>query len=123
MKITLLFESVNAAQEVAYMLQAQWDECNGVIISNIDSFALETAVGLANTVYCNVGECCSILLNFIVVNSGKLKLSNYEQFRLTYSSVLNETLLGEAYSILNSLSEEELNNLSRILVATAFKTT
>lgn len=46
------------------MLQSQRDEYYGVMISKFDSMALETAVGLENTAYFNVGESCSIVLDF-----------------------------------------------------------
>ncbi len=28
-----LFDSIEAAQEMAYMLQAEWDGCNGIVLS------------------------------------------------------------------------------------------
>ncbi len=46
------------------MLQSQWNEYYGVMISKFDSMALETAVGLENTAYFNVGESYSIVLDF-----------------------------------------------------------
>lgn len=48
---TLLFELVEAAQEAAAMLQAQWDACNSVEISALDYAALHTAAKLVNSHY------------------------------------------------------------------------
>lgn len=58
MPIILLFDSVNAAREVAWMLQAEWDGCNGVVLSQFDSPALETAVGLFDALWCWCFENC-----------------------------------------------------------------
>jgi DNA-binding transcriptional ArsR family regulator len=53
---TILFDSVEAAQEVAYTLRAQWDSFNGVEISSIDWVALETATNLVKGQWCRVGD-------------------------------------------------------------------
>lgn len=53
---SLLFESVKAAQEVALMLQAQWDGCNCIEINGLDYPALQTAAKLANSHYCQPGD-------------------------------------------------------------------
>lgn len=108
METTLLFDSITAAQEVAYMLQAQWDECNQVIISNFDSFALETAVSLADTAYCKVGESCSIVLGCAELCSSGRKMWKPKQFGLTYS-VSNTIPISTIYSSLNSLSQGRTN--------------
>jgi len=56
-----LFESVKAAQEVAYALRGNWDSCNGVELMACDNSALKFAVALCNAEYCEVGNACNIL--------------------------------------------------------------
>jgi len=59
-KTTLLFNSSQAAQEVAYTLQAEWDGLNCIIIYKVDRAALETAIDLAQAEYCTEGKVCNI---------------------------------------------------------------
>lgn len=102
------------------MLQAQWDECNQVIISNFDSFVLETAVSLADTAYCKVGENCSIVFGCAELCLSGIKKWKPKQFGLTYSVCTTIPII-TIYSILNSLSEEELANISRKLGIISFQ--
>ncbi len=57
-----LFDSIEAAQEMAYMLQAEWDGCNGIVLSQIDDAAIETAAGLCSTVWCQPFDKCKLPL-------------------------------------------------------------
>lgn len=56
-----LFDSVFAAQEVAYALRAEWDECTGVKIPDLELEAFRAAISLANTQWCYVGDSEPIL--------------------------------------------------------------
>jgi len=56
---TLLFDSVRAAQEVAYSLAGHWDQCNGVILVQVDQAALKLTTELLETGYCEMGKSCS----------------------------------------------------------------
>ena len=58
-----LFNSVEAAQEVAYALRGKWDGCNGVEFLIHDYLALQLAADLCNAEYCAVGSGCKILDN------------------------------------------------------------
>ncbi len=60
---SFLFNSISAAQEVAYALRAKWDGCNGVEILTHDFNALKFAVALCNAEYCKVSSGCDILNN------------------------------------------------------------
>ena len=53
---TILFDSVEAAQEVAYVLRGTWDGCNGVELSEIDWQALKTSASLVDGQWCAVGD-------------------------------------------------------------------
>jgi len=57
-----LFDSIEAAQEMAYMLQAEWDGCNGILLSQIDDAAIETAAGLCRTDWCRPFDKCQLPL-------------------------------------------------------------
>lgn len=58
MQTTLLFDSVHSAQEVAFMLRAEWDGCNAVTFTNLNQNdqAFETAIGLVLAEYCILGD-------------------------------------------------------------------
>ena len=67
--ITMLFSSVLAAREVAYMLRGDWDGVNAVTIYQPDAVAVQTALallklelGLEEVNYCHPGEDCSVLI-------------------------------------------------------------
>ncbi len=68
-KITMLFSSVLAAREAAYMLRGDWDGLNAVTIHQPDVVAIQNALallklelGLEEVNYCRAGEDCSILV-------------------------------------------------------------
>ena len=66
-KITLLFSSVLAAREVAYMLRGDWDGLNAVTIYQPDAVAVQNALALLKlgqeeVSYCHAGEDCSVLI-------------------------------------------------------------
>ena len=68
-KITMLFSSVLAAREVAYMLRGDWDGLNAVTIYQPDAVAvlnalalLKLELGLEEVNYCHAGEDCSVLV-------------------------------------------------------------
>ena len=68
-KITMLFSSVLAAREVAYMLRGDWDGVNAVTIYQPDAVVVQTAfallkleLGLDEVNYCHPGEDCSVLI-------------------------------------------------------------
>ena len=53
MEATILLDSVHAAHEVAWMLRAEWDGCNGIVQdSQLDRVALETAAGICDAQWC-----------------------------------------------------------------------
>ncbi len=54
---TLLFDSVSAAQEVAYALRAVYDGCNAITAEEFDFNALVTAAGQVESKCCHVGAC------------------------------------------------------------------
>ena len=63
MKTTLLFESSDAAREVAWMLRVEWDGSNGVVSSHFDKPSLETAAGLLGVKWCWSFEECKLPLS------------------------------------------------------------
>ncbi len=58
---TLLFDSCYAAENVAFMLSGQWDECNGVVLSVADEIAIETAAKIVEARWCYKGKFCTLL--------------------------------------------------------------
>jgi uncharacterized protein YjbI with pentapeptide repeats len=60
-KYTLLFDSSSAAQEIAFMLNGKWDECNAVIMSKCDEIAINTAANLIEATWCYQGASIAVL--------------------------------------------------------------
>ncbi|MBW4569842.1 MAG: pentapeptide repeat-containing protein [Tolypothrix carrinoi HA7290-LM1] len=56
----LLFDSVAAASDVAFILGGQWDGCNGVVMTKCDEVAVNTAANLVDAKWCYSGtyEAC-----------------------------------------------------------------
>lgn len=57
----LLFDSRDAAYNVAFMLDGQWDECNSVVIPTSDEIAIKTAASLVEARWCDSGKSCALL--------------------------------------------------------------
>ncbi|MDZ8135727.1 MAG: pentapeptide repeat-containing protein [Nostoc sp. DedQUE04] len=57
----LLFDSITAANEIALMLNGQWDGCNGVIITSNDEIAVNTAAKLLQATWCYQGTSKAVL--------------------------------------------------------------
>lgn len=62
---TYLFDSKEAAEEVAWVLGAEWDGLNAVCWSQSDHIALSTAAGLVGADYCQEGEGSVVLAGLI----------------------------------------------------------
>ncbi|WP_039717658.1 pentapeptide repeat-containing protein [Scytonema millei] len=57
----LLFDSHDAAYNVAFMLNGEWDECNSVVIPSSDEIAIKTAASLVEARWCDSGKSCTLL--------------------------------------------------------------
>ncbi|GAB1541303.1 hypothetical protein NUACC21_39740 [Scytonema sp. NUACC21] len=57
----LLFNSIAAAQDIAYMLNGEWDGCNSVTISKCDEVAVNAAASLTEAQWCYQGACEAVL--------------------------------------------------------------
>ncbi|WP_199316847.1 pentapeptide repeat-containing protein [Chroococcidiopsis sp [FACHB-1243]] len=57
----LLFDSCEAAYNVAFMLDGQWDECNSAVIPSSDEIAIKTAASLVEARWCDSGKSCTLL--------------------------------------------------------------
>ncbi|OWY69871.1 low-complexity protein [cyanobacterium TDX16] len=56
----LLFDSRDAAYNVAFMLDGEWDECNSVVIPTSDEIAIKTAASLVEARWCDSGKFCTL---------------------------------------------------------------
>jgi uncharacterized protein YjbI with pentapeptide repeats len=57
----LLFDSITAADEIALMLNAQWDGCNGIVMAKCDEVAVNTAAQLLEAAWCYQGDSKAVL--------------------------------------------------------------
>ena len=60
-KPILLFDSVEKANDVAFMLKGEWDGCNGVILDSWDEVAVNTAASLLQTSWCYQGDSKAVI--------------------------------------------------------------
>lgn len=60
MKIVILFESITAAREVAYILRGEWDGYNSLFIRHLNTAAIELAASLIEAEFSYAGDCCYI---------------------------------------------------------------
>ncbi len=57
----LLFDSCEAASEIAFMLRGDWNNCNGVAVDKIDEIAIDTAANLIQAKWCYQGASQTLL--------------------------------------------------------------
>lgn len=62
----LLFDSESAAQEIAFMLGGEWDECNGITVYKFDQVAVNTAASLVGAKWCYRGDRVALLVKLPV---------------------------------------------------------
>ena len=60
-KYILLFTSCNAARDVAFMLNGEWDGCNSVTLNKKDEVAINTAARLMESAWCYQGDKSAVL--------------------------------------------------------------
>ncbi|OKH34276.1 hypothetical protein NIES2101_39260 [Calothrix sp. HK-06] len=60
-KPVLLFDSVEKANDIAFMLKGKWDGCNGVAIYPCDEVAVNTAASLLETSWCYQGDAKAVI--------------------------------------------------------------
>lgn len=61
----LLFDSITTAQDIAFMLGGEWDECNGVTIPEYDEVAINTATKLSGASWCKIGAKNAVLIRLL----------------------------------------------------------
>lgn len=61
-KYVLLFGSSEAAKDIAFMLNGQWDGCNSVVLCKCDQAAINTAASLVGAEWCYEGASLALLL-------------------------------------------------------------
>ena len=57
----LLFDSCEAASEIAFMLRGDWNNCNGVAVEKIDKITIDTAANLIQAKWCYQGASQTLL--------------------------------------------------------------
>lgn len=92
----LLFDSFDAASDIAFMLGGDWDGCNGVVIDKVDEIAINTAANLIQGKWCYQGASQTVL------------------DRLTTDKLLDRYAIGDRYFVNANLRCAELCSLSLI---------
>ena len=60
-RTVLLFDSITAASDIAFILKGEWDGCNGVVMSRCDEVAVSTAASLMQAAWCYQGASLALL--------------------------------------------------------------
>jgi hypothetical protein len=106
-RYVLLFDSSQAAENLAFMLGGQWDGCNGVVMYKCDDVAVNTAASLVEAKWCYGGASVTLLI----------RLSADELVRRYAAGERNFINANLRCALLNSLNLSEVNlswaNLSR----------
>lgn len=68
----VLFSSILAASEIAYMIRGKWDACNSVLIAAPDRRAIETAASLLEAEFCYAWDCCEVQVKSVSKASTKM---------------------------------------------------
>lgn len=120
---TILFDSIEAAQEIAFMLGAQWDECNGVILAKYDEVAVNTAAKLHNSAWCKKGDKKAVLIRLTVeelIKRYAVGERNFSNANLRCATLLNCRLpeINLSLAKLNAANLKETNLRGAELTAT-----
>ncbi|BAY86639.1 pentapeptide repeat family protein [Calothrix parasitica NIES-267] len=91
--IILLFDSCEAASEIAFMLRGDWNGSNGVAIDKVDKIAIDTAASLIQAKWCYQGASQTLL------------------DRLMIDTFLHRYAIGERYFYNANLRCAELSSL------------
>ncbi|BAZ44575.1 pentapeptide repeat family protein [Chondrocystis sp. NIES-4102] len=91
---TILCDSTASAQELAFMLGGEWDDCNGIVLNKNDVIAVGQAAALINANWCYVGDSMAIF------------------DRLTEAKLCDRYRMGERYFINANLRCSNLAGLS-----------
>lgn len=112
----LLFDSVAAASDVAFILGGQWDGCNGVVMSKCDEVAVNTAANLVSAKWCYSGisfACLASLKSDELIKRYAAGERNFINANLRCASIahlkLSEANLSYAKLNLANLSEADLS--------------
>lgn len=89
----LLFDSIAAASDIAFMLKGEWDGCNGVEIAKCDEVAVKTAAAMIQAEWCYQGAEKAVLN------------------KLTANELLRRYATGERYFINANLMCAKLSSL------------
>ena len=92
---TILFDSIDAAQQIAFMLGAEWDKCNGVMLQKYDEIAVNTAAKLHNSSWCKSGDKKAVLIRLTVeelIRRYAVGDRNFSNANLRCTTLLNCTL-------------------------------
>lgn len=90
---TILLDSCEAAESIAFMLGGQLDDCNSVFLSTVDEIAIETSVQLVGAKWCYLDQSCAVLP------------------RLSVEVLKQRYAVGERYFVNANLMGADLSNL------------
>jgi uncharacterized protein YjbI with pentapeptide repeats len=116
-KYTVLFDSNYAAQEIAFMLNGEWDECNAVTMPKCDEIAINTAANLIGATWCYQGVSIAVS-NRLTTNELVSRYAMGERFfinanlRCANACSLSLSQVNLSYAKLNfaNLSETNFSN-------------
>lgn len=109
----VLCDSIASANDLAFMLGGEWDNCNGVTLTSLDSVALTEAAALIGTKWCYCGDRIALftkLRETELIARYKTGDRNFINANLRCSR-LNRTCLRDANLSHAFLNEANLNRI------------
>ncbi len=88
----VLFDSITAASDIAFMLNGEWDGSNGVVMPKCDEVAVKTAANLVGAAWCYQSATEAVLI------------------RLSVDELLRRYQIGDRYFINANLRCTDLSN-------------
>ena len=110
----LLFDSREAANEIAFMLGGEWDGCNCVVVDKCDEVAVNTAANLLGAQWCYSGSTFAFLVRLPVAELKERYVVGERNFvnanlRCALLNDLNLSAVNLSYAKLNKANLSKTN--------------
>ncbi len=113
----VLFDSIASANELAFMLGGEWDNCNSITLTEYDCIAVSEAAALIEAKWCRCGDSIALFSQVAVtllIDRYKARERNFINANLRCSRLSKQCLKGVnlSYAFLNEadLTKADLSN-------------
>jgi uncharacterized protein YjbI with pentapeptide repeats len=113
----ILFDSIESAEELAFMLDGKWDNCNSIKLTKFDREAVSEAAALIGAKWCCCGDSITLLpklAEMVLIDRYRLGERNFINANLRCSHLseqcLKDVSLSHAFLNLADLTKVNLSN-------------